>query len=339
MINSYRTPDQGLVVVDVGDSIFSKNAAGRHPIVPGDLISAETMIQALGSLDVHAMVPGELELAGGLDWLKKAAARAKVPLLCANLRDRRGRAALTPHRVVDTGGVKVGLLGLVDFSRVHKNHEPILKREKVRATALEAAARAGVKALRQGGAELIVVLGHIDMKQARTLATRVPGIHLLLVGHGGTRVDTPQKAGQTYLVQAGERGREVGHLEIRLSAGWEVSKALTDDTRRYTLFDEATHAARELRASLAAQKPAVRGQGMEATIARVKHLHRKYRELPPAGQGAHLVVSTLVELNGKVPANPTIEGLVRAGARQRAAVTKNNGPRAVRMIPTQVKIK
>ena len=337
MIDTFRNPEQGLVVVDVGDSLLSKGAARRHPVTPGDLIGAETMLQALSLLDTHALVPGELELAAGLGWLKKTAASAGVPLLCANLRDRRGRLALPPYKIIETGGIKVGLLGLVDFAKVVDPLKPVLKREKVRATDLEAVTRAGIKALRKGGAQLIVVLGHIGMARARELATKVSGIHLVLVGHSGSRTGTPQKAGQTYLVEAGERGRELGHLEIRLGESWDVTRALTDDSQRYALYKEAQEVEKDVRKRLAGQKPAERGQGMEASIARAKHLNKQYRDLPPQGRQQHIIISSLVELNGKVLPNLTINGLVQGRARKQAAA----GAKApsVRVIPTRVQIR
>ena len=341
MIDTFRNPEQGLVVVDVGDSLLSKGAARRHPVTPGDLVGAETMLQALSSMDTHALVPGELELAAGLGWLKKTAASTRVPLLCANLRDRRGRAALPPHKIVETGGVKVGLLGLVDFAQVADPLKPVLKREKVRATDLAAATRAGIKALRKGGAQLIVVLGHIGMARARELATKVNGIHLVVVGHIGShigsRTGTPQRAGQTYLVEAGERGREVGHLEIRLGESWDVTASLTDDSQRYALYKEAQEAEQDVRRRLAGQKPAERGQGMEATVARAKHLNKQYRDLPPQARQQHVLISSLVELNAKVPSNPTIQGLVQGRASKQAAA----GAKApsVRVIPTRVQIR
>ncbi len=336
MIDTFRNPDHGLVVVDVGDSLISKGAARHHPVTAGDLFSAETMLQALGALDAHALVPGELELAPGLGWLKKTAASTRVPLLGANLRDRRGRPALKPHRIVETGGVKVGLLGLVDLTDVDESHKPILKRERVRSTDLFAAARAGVKALRKGGAQLIVVLGHVNLTRARELVTKVEGIHLVVLGHSGGRTGTPQKAGKTYLVEAGQRGRELGHLELRLGKGWDATGTLTDDSQRYAWYREAQQVEKELRARLAKQKPAERGQGLEATISRAKHLHEQYRNLPPPGGAEHVLISSLVELNADVPSNPTIEGLVKGREKMKASLPATPGPRSLKMIKAKV---
>ena len=338
MIDTFRNPEQGLVVVDVGDSLFSKGAARRDPINPADRVIAETMLMALSALDAHALVPGELELTAGLGWLKKTAAANKVPLLGANLRDRRGRLAFSPHRIVETGGVKVGLLGLVDFARVADPFKPLLKREKVRATNVTAAARAGVKSLRRGGAELIVVLGHIGLEGARELVAKVPGIHVVVVGHSGGRTGTPEKVAGAYLVEAATRGRELGHLEIRLGPTWDVTRALTDDSQRHALYREAVQVEQDVRQQLAAKKPPKRGS-MEISIARAKHLNKQYRELPPAGKAEHVLISTLVELNPKVPSNPTILGLVKGRDKMIPRKPVTARARAVHMIPGAVKIK
>lgn len=337
MIDTFRNPEQGLVVVDVGDSLFSKGAARRDPVNPGDRVIAETMLLALSSLDVHALVPGELELTAGLGWLKKTAVANKVPLLGANLRDRRGRLVFSPHRIVETGGVKVGLLGLVDFAKVADPLKPLLKRERVRTTDVTAAARAGVKALRKGGAQLIVVLGHIGLDGARELAAKVPGIHLVVVGHNDGRTGTPEKVGGTYLVKSGERGRELGHLEIRLGASWDVTRSLTDDSQRHALYQEAVKVEQEVRKKLA-EKPSEGNRGMEASIARAKHLNKKYRELPPVGKAEHVLISTLVELNPKVPSNPTILGLVKGRDKM---IPRKPVKRAqvIKMIPGAVQVK
>ncbi len=338
VIDKYRDPDNGLVVVDVGDSLVSKGAARQAPLVKGNLITARTMLKALGAMDVHALVPGELDLAPGLGWLKKTAAAEKVPLLGANLRVR-GRAALPSHRVVDTGGVKVGLLGLVDHSDVGEHHQPILKRNKVKTTDPAAAARAGVKALQKAGAQLVVVLGHMSLVKARALAAKVPGIHLMVLGHDGGRMAEPQRSGKTYIVEAGQRGRELGHIQLRLGQGWDGTQPLTDDSRRYALYKDAVEVEKTLRARLAEQKPAERGTGLEASITRAKHLNEQYRKLP-ASTGKHLLVSTLVSLGNEVPANATINGLVKGGqALLRKAASSGGGPRSVHMIPAQVRLK
>ena len=336
VIDTFRNPEHGLVVVDVGDSLLSKSAAAQQPIAAPDLHIAETMLLALSNMDVHALVPGELELLTGLSWLQKTAAAARVPLLGANLRDRRGKRPLPTHRIVETGGVKVGLLGLLDLSVVTKQHQPMVKKTRLRTTDPVAAARAGVKALQKQGAELVVLLGHLGMANARQLAQKVEGIHLLVVGHGGSRTGEPQKVGKTFLLEAGARGRELGHLEIRLGRAWGAGARLADDSRRHRLYHEALAVEKDVRQRLARAKGKDPQKAMEASIQRARYLNEQYRKLAPVS-GDHTIIARLVELSDKVGQNPAIKGLVDGRKKLRPAATAPVKPQM--MIPTKIKLR
>lgn len=320
-------------MVDVGDSLLSRGTARQKQLAPANRATAQVMLQAMGSIGTDALVPGENELALGLAWLKKHARQARVPLLAANLLNRRGRPVFAGHRVVQRGGVKVGLLGVVDLSQVEPAIKPWIKRARVRTTDPVVATRAGVNALLKAGAEVVLVLAHMGLEQARQVA-RVPGVHLVLLGHHGARLNPPQQEGKVYLLEAGRRGRELGHVELRLGQGWTAASQLVDDSARFTLYAEAAAADQELRKLLGAHRAGKLKSPPQMQMERALQLRKRFLALPVVAS-PHVLIGDLVELNDKIKDHPEIKAVV--ASRQRLVPDSNHKPKKLHMIPIKIR--
>jgi 2',3'-cyclic-nucleotide 2'-phosphodiesterase (5'-nucleotidase family) len=263
------------------------------------------MMQAHGIMGLDAMTPGEADLAVGLDRLRRWARQADITLLCANLTDRRGRPVGQPHELVEAGGVKVGLLGVLQPPPPPgEETRPPLPGD-LRTQDPRAAARRQVKALRRQGAEVIVMLAHTGLEAARELAAAVDGVHLVVVGHGGSRTLLPQATGGAPVVGSGSRGQHLGHAELRLAPGWSPDDRLTDDTARGQRF-------RNEYRELAAASREVQAAGGKGAAEEMTELARQVREInekiraadPPAAD--HLLVHELIPLDDTVPDHPAV---------------------------------
>lgn len=97
--------------------------------------------------------------------------------------------------VVDLGGTKVGLFGITtdeqqrDYAAV--SHSP---------EARKAAARAGIEAVKQGGAHVVVALTHQDLEDDVALAGDFPEIDLVVGGHEHLFLE--RKVGRTWVTKA-----------------------------------------------------------------------------------------------------------------------------------------
>lgn len=202
------------VAVDAGDLLLP--APGEVRFLDGEQNERErragVMLAAAARLELAAAVPGETDLSLGARRLRELARKAKVPFVCANLMD--GAASLfEPARTVRVAGVDVGFFGLLSPPAADR---AALEKQGLTLAPLEERARAAVAELRGKRAALVVGLFHLDggAQQAAAVARAVPGIDVIVMGHGDTATERPLAQGDTRLVEAGRYGKRVGQLDI-----------------------------------------------------------------------------------------------------------------------------
>lgn len=321
-IDALRQPDDGLILVDIGDSLGTQAwAQSDNPTLQRP--AAETQLQALGVMGLDALVPGEVELVLGLDFLVEQAARAGFSLVCANLKSARGSPpkGLVPRLLLDRGGLKVGLVGLLDLTG-----EPDELRQLVRKAGFStedpmAAGRAQVKALQGEGAEVIVVLAHMPLQRSQELARTVPGIHLMLLGHSGMRTGDPLREGGTFLVEAGRRGRELGHVRLEVGPGWKAEARLEDDTQRFALYERAATERQRLEQALKAGSTGP--ELLREQRNRLEALIKEYEAVRRTERLPATLAALLVPLLDEVPDHPAVRALLQGKQAQ------NEQPRPV----------
>src|SRR5262249_60466017 len=95
-----------------GPTLFV-DAGGAFPDVLERPDLADFMLASLVALRVDAMGVGPRDLSYGLAFLRDVVRRRSAPVVCANLVDRASRRPVfAPSRIVEVGGVRVGVLGL-----------------------------------------------------------------------------------------------------------------------------------------------------------------------------------------------------------------------------------
>jgi 2',3'-cyclic-nucleotide 2'-phosphodiesterase (5'-nucleotidase family) len=142
------------------------------------------------------------------------AGRFGQPLLSANLPDPATGtlvAGTEPYRLVDVGGTPVAFIGLtapMDAYAFFKL-KPLAPAEVMPGLLAEARAR---------GARAVIVLSHLGARDDRELAASVPGIDLIIGGHSHTEIYPPETVGGALIVQAGDRGRFLGRLDLSIDS-------------------------------------------------------------------------------------------------------------------------
>lgn len=111
-------------------------------------------------------------------------------------------------------GLTVGLFGLIGHDAVtvaggNPGQVTFLDRHEI--------ARACVAELQKQGAAVIIAITHAGVDEDRALAAAVPGIHVIVGGHCHTALHEPVFAGETVIVQAGEKLKFLGCLELAYS--------------------------------------------------------------------------------------------------------------------------
>ncbi len=244
LITQARKDDPQLVLIDSGDTIQGTPLAyyhGRKNNTPPD-----PMMLAMSALKFDAMAIGNHEYNFGLGVFEKARREASFPWLSANtFRVGTGETAFAPYLIKEVNGARVGIVGLttpgVPSWENPENFAGLEFRDPV------AAARKWVAHLRATekvdvvvvamhmGLELDLVTGRPSPGQvplenaAFAIATRVPGIDVIAMGHTHREVPSLVVNG-ALLAQAGRWGdcimRADVHLEKDAGDRWRVvSKA------------------------------------------------------------------------------------------------------------------
>lgn len=138
-----------------------------------------------------------------------------LPILCANL-NLEGIPALKnfvkPYMVKQVGNIKVGLLGVIETSQLDYSPEVYaLLRDP-----FQAAGEAAYALRNEEHVDVVVCLSHLGKTYDEMGLSQVPGIDVIVGGHSHDALTEPILAGGKIIVQAGEFGRYLGELTIRI---------------------------------------------------------------------------------------------------------------------------
>lgn len=176
-----REQNPNVIVVHAGDAI--------SPSLMSGLDQGAHMIDLLGDLNLDAFVPGNHEFDFGPDVFKSRMSEARFPVLAGNLRDGNGRVinGILADRLIDIGGIKVGLAGFTAEDSATRSSPGNLK-----FTATLDGTFSSVSRLRKAGADIVVLVAHaprgVDMAMMREASADVilsGDDHDLLVSYDG----------------------------------------------------------------------------------------------------------------------------------------------------------
>ncbi|MBX9929736.1 MAG: 5'-nucleotidase C-terminal domain-containing protein [Gemmatimonadaceae bacterium] len=219
IVDSVRSanPDR-VILVDAGDLLQGnpltyvaarRDTAGPHPV-----------IAAMNAMRYDAAALGNHEFNYGLPTLERALASASFPFLAANARRADGSRFLPAYRIVERGGVRVGILGATNPGSMVWDRD--LLRGRVTIGDIVTSLKAAAIEAREAGADILIVVVHAGLDGASTydttnvasenpsarIAMDVPGIDLVVYGHSHREMaDT--SIGGVLLVQAKNFGESV----------------------------------------------------------------------------------------------------------------------------------
>jgi hypothetical protein len=187
-----------VLLVDAGGLSYPEGGAAPRERA-GNELRARFLASELGKLGLRAVGLADTDVAAG-----KVAAPAR---LAANLTPAPGLAP-APSTLQTVGGVRVGVLGVVDPTVASglgaKADDPV------------AAARREADRLRKAGAEVVVALAPVDRPVARRLAREAAVDFVVLgrqVGAGSPRADA---VGRAFLLAPADELQKVGRVDVVL---------------------------------------------------------------------------------------------------------------------------
>ncbi len=282
-------------LLDGGSTLYSEPPLPPEKR-PQEELEAAALARILPTMSLAGVTLGETDLAGGAAGVRLARQAANVP----------SGVPVEPPRLLDLGGVKVGVFGVVAPELV----APL----GVKAGEPAAAARAAIAGLRRDGAQLVVALAHMDRAAARRLVKDAPGADLVLVGRDvpDLGAPAPEPAGGAFLFLPGKKGQVVLRVDVHVdAAGGPVVDAI-GPARAKGEIARLDGKAGKLEADLArwaadptADAAFVEGKRKELAALKQERADLEARPLRAPAKGSWFTVEAIA-INKRLPCDPAV---------------------------------
>ena len=207
-------------------------AEGRHPLlmIGGDFLSSsvastvfrgEQMIAALNASGLDIATVGNHEFDFGVDTLLTRMREATFQWVSSNVIDRQtGRpiGGAAPYLIRREGPVTVGIIGLC----LKSEGIPPSVTARVDIEDPATAVARTLPLLRRDGANVIVLLTHLEMVDDRALADRFPDVDVIVGGHEHFPITTV--VGRTLISKTGMDARNVARIDLDVRPGHPVDR-------------------------------------------------------------------------------------------------------------------
>ena len=241
-IKEVREENPNTILLDAGDALHGQ------PI--STIPQGESMIKLMNAMGYDAMAAGNHDFNYGYDRLLELTKIAKFPILAANVVKEDGTRELGNYTIKEVDGLKVGIFGLSTPETIYKT-----KPSNVEGLKFEDPVEVGkkmVEELKKEEVDIIIGLVHLGLEGDYTsekLASEVEGIDLIVDGHSHTVLENGKEVGDTLIVQTGEKGNNLGVVNIEYGDGKiikkegalflrEEGKDLEEDVELKALVDE-----------------------------------------------------------------------------------------------------
>ena len=217
-ISAEREGEVPVLLFDAGDTWQDH----RQPIT--NVWGYRETMAWLNGMSYSAMALGNHDTYWGPYRLSQLISEASFPVLCANWVPVAGaRAGLEASTVVRVGESSVLVVGLITSEFLPIPAYPLFRY------------RDPIDSLREqlnihaGEFNLLFVVAHVSLDNARIISQQVPEIDLFITGHSHQRTEEPIREGTTLIVQSGQFGRALGRLRLDVDPGtWRI-EALSND--------------------------------------------------------------------------------------------------------------
>ncbi|HEV8377949.1 MAG TPA: multiheme c-type cytochrome [Tepidisphaeraceae bacterium] len=186
----------------------------------------EALVEGERSMQIAAHNLGKSELALGPHYLRQIASRMHFPFVSENTRDTSGKRIIENRRIVESGGLRVGVIGVV--SPLYGTDQIIV--DDPRQAVVDATIAM------KGHCNSLIVLAYMPEDELRKLAADLPQVDAI-VGGAGEETISPKAVGATTLAAAGEYGKHLVEMRVppgRSQGAWEgkmveMTSSIVDD--------------------------------------------------------------------------------------------------------------
>ncbi len=216
LIKELKAKDQNVLTLNAGDVFVGTFEFNKYLGYP-ELKIMEGLYDAM-ELGNHEFDLGTDVLIGVLSGVIPNKPAITMPVICANIDMTKAPAALAslvkPSIIKMVGGVKVGITGVVTIEEQNYSSE-------VFAFLTDPFVAAGTQAglLKAAGCDVVICVSHLGLMTDELGLSAVPNIDIIISGHSHDALTSPILAGGKIIVQAGEFGKFLGELKVKIDNG------------------------------------------------------------------------------------------------------------------------
>lgn len=215
------------------------------PSVASSMFRGRQMIDLWNAVQLDFAVLGNHEFDFGDDVLKERIAESKFTWFASNVTEKstgRPFANTPPYQVVDVGGVRVGIFGLLTPATADASNasDQVVFRDPIEVS------QQLVPLMRSEGAQIIVALTHLTMAEDKALAQKVP-VNIILGGHEHEPMQS--LVGDIPIFKWGSDARIMGCVDLDVDvnsgkvvgmdwSGISVGKSVASDPKIQELIDD-----------------------------------------------------------------------------------------------------
>jgi hypothetical protein len=208
-VEAARALYPGHAMIDAGDWLFEEPHLAENRVAQ-EKRKSDVLVAAYKKLGIQVTVPGVNDLALGVDYYKERVAAAGMTPVAVNL--KLGGQALEGSRLLELGGLKVGVIGAVDpalFAGI----------EGVEAAAPQAGIAAAIKRLEGQGAQVLVLVMKGEQGATKSLMEANPALDFGVIGHKPRETDQADESGKGHTLELYDQGRYLGILKLWAAPG------------------------------------------------------------------------------------------------------------------------
>lgn len=207
-----------VLVLDAGDALHG------YPIA--NLSRGENIVEIMNAVGYTAMTPGNHDFNYGTARLIELSEMMEFDLLSANFTDMAGAAVFAASGLYEAGDATVGIVGVSTPETATKTNPLNVEGYKFNEATMVSLVQAEIDKVAAGGADYVVVLGHLGTDEesepyrSTDVIGQLTGLDIFIDGHSHTVWETgtvvKDKAGNDVLLaQTGTQGASIGEIVIK----------------------------------------------------------------------------------------------------------------------------
>jgi 5'-nucleotidase / UDP-sugar diphosphatase len=234
-----------VLILDAGDFLMGTLFQELEP-------SEGFQLRLMKEMGYDAVSIGNHEFDFGIkttaEIIRNSAKRGQIPqMLLANIRfspgpgedddleDLFSKGIIKPYTIIERSGLRIGLFGILGYDA--SDVAPYIKPAKIE-DPIKTARKITNELRAKENVDLVICLSHSGLSKDAEgnwdgedvkLASKVPGIDIIISGHTHTHLSEPIFVGKTVIVQTGANGAFVGKLQFEIKnkqAKFEAYKSI-----------------------------------------------------------------------------------------------------------------